>query len=130
MSNPIIIRCTQLNNKVAKLGQELREEQEMNRCLRANQQQLQTKLQEAESRGNEAAANKDTQISELQEQLRDVMFYLETQQQISRMPAETRQEIQEGQINIASAPAASTPGPSTHGSGKSSSRKGRAKRGK
>lgn len=125
-----IIRCSQLNNKVAKLGQELREEQEMNRCLRANQQQLQTKLQEEEVRNKETATNKDTQIGELQEQLRDVMFYLETQQQISRMPAETRQEIQEGQINIASAPAASTSGPSTHGSGKTSTRKGRAKRGK
>lgn len=120
------IRCSQLNNKVAKLGLELREEQEMNRCLRDNQQQLQAKLQEEESRGMEKAANKDTQIAELQEQLRDVMFYLETQQQISRMPAETQQEIQEGQINIATAPAASTPGPS----GRTSSRKGRAKRGK
>lgn len=125
-----VIRCSQLNNKVTKLGQELREEQEMNRCLRANQQQLQAKLQEEEIRNNETATNKDTQIAELQEQLRDVMFYLETQQQISRMPAETRQEIQEGQINIASAPTASTPGPSAHGSGKMSARKGRAKRGK
>ncbi|XP_053500869.1 BRCA1-associated protein [Ictalurus furcatus] len=123
-------KCSQLNNKVAKLGQELREEQEMNRCLRANQQQLQTKLQEEENRGKEAIAKKDAQIEELQEQLRDVMFYLETQQQISRMPAETRQEIQEGQINIASAPAASMPGPSTHSTGKTTSRKGRAKRGK
>lgn len=124
------IRCSQLNTKVAKLGQELREEQEMNRCLRANQQQLQTKLQEEEIRGKDVVTHKDTQIAELQEQLRDVMFYLETQQQISRMPAETRQEIQEGQINIAAAPASSTPGPSAHGSGKTGSRKGRAKRGK
>ncbi|TSM28100.1 BRCA1-associated protein [Bagarius yarrelli] len=123
-------KCSQLNNKVTKLGQELGEEQEMNRCLRANQQQLQTKLQEEESRGVAMAANKDTQIAELQEQLRDVMFYLETQQQISRMPVETRQEIQEGQINIATAPQTSTPGPSTHGSGRTGSRKGRAKRGK
>lgn len=113
-----------------KLGQELREEQEMNRCLRANQVQLQTQLQEEERRSHEATANKDSQISELQEQLRDVMFYLETQQQIDRMPADTRQEIQEGQINIASAPAAPQPGPSAHGAGKLGGRKGRSKRGK
>uniref|UniRef100_A0A671PFK5 BRCA1-associated protein n=1 Tax=Sinocyclocheilus anshuiensis TaxID=1608454 RepID=A0A671PFK5_9TELE len=120
-------KCSQLNNKVVKLSQELREEQEMNRCLRANQTQLQAQLQEEERRAHEAAANKDGQIAELQEQLRDVMFYLETQQQIDRMPADARQEIQEGQINIAAAP---QPGPSAHGPGKLSGRKGRSKRGK
>ncbi|XP_067253442.1 BRCA1-associated protein isoform X2 [Chanodichthys erythropterus] len=123
-------KCSQLNNKVVKLSQELREEQEMNRCLRANQTQLQTQLQEEERRANETAANKEGQIAELQEQLRDVMFYLETQQQIDRMPADTRQEIQEGQINIAAAPAAPQPGPSAHGSGRLGGRKGRSKRGK
>uniref|UniRef100_A0A673JW45 BRCA1-associated protein n=1 Tax=Sinocyclocheilus rhinocerous TaxID=307959 RepID=A0A673JW45_9TELE len=123
-------KCSQLNNKVVKLSQELREEQEMNRCLRANQTQLQAQLQEEERRAHEAAANKDGQIAELQEQLRDVMFYLETRQQIDRMPADARQEIQEGQINIASAPAAPQPGPSAHGPGKLSGRKGRSKRGK
>ncbi|XP_016150153.1 BRCA1-associated protein-like [Sinocyclocheilus grahami] len=123
----VFCRCSQLNNKVVKLSQELREEQEMNRCLRANQTQLQAQLQEEERRAHEAAANKDGQIAELQEQLRDVMFYLETQQQIDRMPADARQEIQEGQINIAAAP---QPGPSAHGPGKLSGRKGRSKRGK
>ncbi len=92
--------------------------------------QLQAQLQEEERRAHEAVANKDGQIAELQEQLRDVMFYLETQQQIDRMPADTRQEIQEGQINIASAPAAPQPGPSAHSTGKLSGRKGRSKRGK
>ncbi|KAG1971300.1 BRCA1-associated protein [Pimephales promelas] len=122
-------KCSQLNLKVVKLGQELREEQEMNRCLRANQTQLQSQLQEEERRSHEIAANKEGQIAELQEQLRDVMFYLETQQQIDRMPADTRQEIQEGQINIAAAPAPPQPGPSAHGSGKLG-RRGRSKRGK
>ncbi|XP_051973703.1 BRCA1-associated protein [Xyrauchen texanus] len=123
-------KCSQLNNKVVKISQELREEQEMNRCLRANQTELQTQLQEEERRAHEATANKEGQIAELKEQLRDVMFYLETQQQIDRMPADTRQEIQEGQINIASAPAAPQPGPSAHGTGKLCGRKGRSKRGK
>ncbi|KAI7793582.1 BRCA1-associated protein [Triplophysa rosa] len=123
-------KCSQLNNKIVKLSQELREEQEMNRCLRDNQTQLQAQLQEEEKRSHEGTANKDSQIAELQEQLRDVMFYLETQQQIDRMPADARQEIQEGQINIASAPAAPQPGPSAHGAGKLGGRKGRSKRGK
>ncbi|XP_026312343.1 BRCA1-associated protein [Piliocolobus tephrosceles] len=120
--------CTQLNTKVAKLTNELKEEQEMNKCLRANQVLLQNKLKEEERVLKETCDQKDLQITEIQEQLRDVMFYLETQQKINHLPAETRQEIQEGQINIAMA-SASSPA-SSGGSGKLSSRKGRSKRGK
>ncbi|MBN3314847.1 BRAP protein, partial [Atractosteus spatula] len=118
-------KCAQLSGRLAKLGGELREEAEMNKCLRANQVQLQAQLREEERRVRELAEHKDGRIAELQEQLRDVMFYLETQQQISQMPADARQEIQEGQINIASAPA-----PSPGSTGRLAGRKGRGKRGK
>uniref|UniRef100_A0A8C5P4Z8 BRCA1 associated protein n=1 Tax=Jaculus jaculus TaxID=51337 RepID=A0A8C5P4Z8_JACJA len=121
-------KCTQLNTKVAKLTTELQEEQEMNKCLRANQVLLQNKLKEEERLLKETCDQKDLKITEIQEQLRDVMFYLEAQQQINHLPAETRQEIQEGQINIAMA-SASSPSSSV-GSGKLPSRKGRSKRGK
>ncbi|KAF7701074.1 BRCA1-associated protein [Silurus meridionalis] len=121
-------KCSQLNNKVAKLGQELREEQEMNRCLRSNQQQLQANLQEEQSRSKEAAAIKEAEIAELQDQLHDFRMHLETQQQIRCLPADKRQELQEGQLSAP--PAASRPGPSTQGSGRTSSRRGRGKRGK
>ncbi|KAL1768559.1 BRCA1-associated protein isoform X1 [Sigmodon hispidus] len=117
-------KCTQLNTRVAKLSTELQEEQELNKCLRANQLLLQNKLKEEERLLKETCDQKDLQITEIQEQLRDVMFYLETQQQISHLPAETRQEIQEGQINIPSAP---NP-PSSGAGGKLPSRKGRSKR--
>ncbi|KTG04647.1 hypothetical protein cypCar_00020480 [Cyprinus carpio] len=40
-------------------------EQEMNRCLRANQTQLQAQLQEEERRAHETGPNKDGQIAEL-----------------------------------------------------------------
>ncbi|KAG5835111.1 hypothetical protein ANANG_G00268670 [Anguilla anguilla] len=102
-------KCTQLSSRVSKLSQELQEEQELNRCLRANQAQLQAQLREEERRAQEGGEHKDGRIAELQEQLRDVMFYLETQQQISQMPAATRQELQEGQINIASGPSPRPP---------------------
>ncbi|XP_012324477.1 BRCA1-associated protein isoform X3 [Aotus nancymaae] len=121
-------KCTQLNTKVAKLTNELKEEQEMNKCLRANQVLLQNKLKEEEKLLKETCDQKDLQITEIQEQLRDVMFYLETQQKINHLPAEARQEIQEGQINIPMA-SASSPA-SSGGSGKLPSRKGRSKRGK
>uniref|UniRef100_A0A3P8R3D1 BRCA1-associated protein n=1 Tax=Astatotilapia calliptera TaxID=8154 RepID=A0A3P8R3D1_ASTCA len=96
-------KCTQLNSRVVKLSQELTEEQEMNRCLRANQAQLQVQLSEEERKAKEND-RKDGTIAELQEQLRDVMFYLETQQQIEHLPPEARSEIQEGQINIPASP--------------------------
>lgn len=134
-------KCTQLGTRVTKLTQELREEQEMNRCLRANQTQLQAQLQEEERKMRETTQRKDAAIGELEEQLRDVMFYLGTQQQIDQMPADTRQEIQEGQINIAAAPGQSSAGASSAlggggggggggAVGKPGGRKGRAKRGK
>ncbi|NP_001083360.1 BRCA1 associated protein S homeolog [Xenopus laevis] len=116
-------RCAQLTSKVAKLSTELKEEQEMNKCLRANQSMLQARLRDEEVMRKETCEQKDMQLLEMQEQLRDVMFYLEAQQKINHMPADTRQEIQDGQINIASS---TSPAPS----GKLSSRKGRGKRGK
>lgn len=98
-------KCTQLHTRVVKLSQELKEEQEMNRCLRANQTQLQSQLAEEERKAKETGERKDGAIGELQEQLRDVMFYLEAQQHIEHLPPEARSEIQEGQINIGAGPA-------------------------
>lgn len=57
---------------------------------------------------------KDAVIAELQEQLRDVMFYLETQQKIEQLSSEARSEIQDGQIDIPAGPADSAAaGPSS-----------------
>uniref|UniRef100_A0A8D3DUN6 BRCA1-associated protein n=1 Tax=Scophthalmus maximus TaxID=52904 RepID=A0A8D3DUN6_SCOMX len=118
-------RYTQLNSRVVKLSQELKEEQEMNRCLRANQTQLQAQLAEEERKGKESGDRMTGTIDELHEQLRDLMFYLDTQQQIEHLPAEARSEIQDGQINIAAGPADGTPG--FEGAGPSS---GRGRRGR
>lgn len=47
-------RCSQLNGRVLKLSQELKEEQEMNRCLRANQTLLQAQLADEERKAKES----------------------------------------------------------------------------
>ena len=65
---------------------------------------------------------------ELQEQLRDIMFYLEAQQQIEQLPAEARSEIQEGHINIAAAPVDGALGAAGEGPSSGRGRRGRAKR--
>lgn len=75
-----------------------------------------------------AGDRKDVAIGELQEQLRDVMFYLETQQQIEHLPPEARSEIQEGQINIGASPADGALG--SGGAGGASSGRGRRGRGR
>ncbi|XP_057675840.1 BRCA1-associated protein [Corythoichthys intestinalis] len=99
-------KCTQLSGRVGKLSQELKEEREMNKCLRANQAQLQNRLADEQRRAKENNDAKERAVSELRDQLRDVMFYLETQQHIQHLPDEARCEIQEGQINVAAGPAA------------------------
>ncbi|XP_068562514.1 BRCA1-associated protein [Cebidichthys violaceus] len=123
-------KCTQLHTRVMKLSQELKEEQEMNRCLRANQTQLQSQLLEEERKGKESGEHKDRAISELQEQLRDVMFYLEAQQQIEHLPPEARSEIQEGQINIGASPSDAAGGAGGPSSSSSCSSSGRGRRGR
>ncbi|XP_061603187.1 BRCA1-associated protein isoform X2 [Phyllopteryx taeniolatus] len=47
-------KCTQLSGRMTKLSQELTEEQEMNKCLRANQMQLQTRLADEQRRAKES----------------------------------------------------------------------------
>ncbi|KAM9841873.1 BRCA1-associated protein [Aulostomus maculatus] len=121
-------KCTQLNSRVVKLSQELKEEQEMNRCLRANQVQLHSQLAEEERKGKESGDRKDETIAELQEQLRDVMFYLETQQQIEHLPPEARSEIQEGQINIAASPSDSSVDSAGAGAASARGRRGRGRK--
>ncbi|CAI5667633.1 BRCA1-associated protein isoform X2 [Oreochromis niloticus] len=120
-------KCTQLNSRVVKLSQELKEEQEMNRCLRANQAQLQVQLAEEERKAKESD-RKDGTIAELQEQLRDVMFYLETQQQIEHLPPEARSEIQEGQINIPASPSDGALGSAGAGPSSGRGRRGRGRK--
>ncbi|XP_039863310.1 BRCA1-associated protein isoform X2 [Simochromis diagramma] len=120
-------KCTQLNSRVVKLSQELTEEQEMNRCLRANQAQLQVQLAEEERKAKESD-RKDGTIAELQEQLRDVMFYLETQQQIEHLPPEARSEIQEGQINIPASPSDGALGSAGAGPSSGRGRRGRGRK--
>ncbi|XP_062268925.1 BRCA1-associated protein [Platichthys flesus] len=120
-------KYTRLNSRVLKLSHELKEEQQMNHCLRDNQMQLQSKLAEEESKGKESVHHKDGIISELEEQLRDLMVNLEMQKQIEQLTPETRSEIQEGQI-IGASPADSTLGSAGAGPSSGRERRGRGRK--
>lgn len=106
-------KVQQLQTKVQKLGTDLTEEREMNKCLTKNQSQWQKKVADMERRLEE----KDKEVKDLQEQLRDIMFYLEAQQKIAKESNETQQEIQEGHIVVGA--------PSASHSGKKGRKKGR-----
>ena len=78
------------HNKVKQL---YLDEMSMNKMLRENQQINQKQHQQA-------LQKKDEEINELQEQLRDLMFYLETRDKVAVMDEEEKEDLQQGQVKI------------------------------
>ncbi|XP_013780063.1 BRCA1-associated protein-like [Limulus polyphemus] len=93
-------KVSQLTGKLNKLSSELKEEKEMNKCLRQYQQQWQDKLKDTEHHLMELKENKEKEITDLKDQVRDLMFYLEAQEKLQHVSETTRQEIEEGQIVV------------------------------
>lgn len=102
-------KISQLSQKLNKAVLELKEEKEMNKCLRQNQQSWQQRLKETEKQIKEIQETKDKEIQELQHQVRDLMFFLEARDTLQNMPESTRQEIQDGQIVVGAAAGPITP---------------------
>ena len=48
----------------------------------------------------ERCSNQETQLKDLQDQLRDVMFYIEASQKISSENKEMQEELREGQVIV------------------------------
>lgn len=93
-------KYAQVVNRVGKLVTNLKDEQELNRCLRDNQKLFQEKLSQTEEKLQLLEAAKKQEVADLQEQLADLMRHLETQQAIASASEETRQELQEGQVFV------------------------------
>ena len=93
-------KVNQLSTKLNKLQSELKEERELNKCLRDNQIGWQMKITETESLLKQLKSTKDKEVSDLQEQVRDLMFFLETQEKLKTVSNETRDEIATGQIVV------------------------------
>jgi BRCA1-associated protein len=109
--NSLDKKVNQLTTKLNKTQSELQEERELNKCLRENQSEWQKRLSETETQLKEFKLNKDKEISELQEQVRDLMFFLETQEKLKSVSDETRDEIASGHIVVQSndSPSSSKP---------------------
>ncbi|CAG5135763.1 unnamed protein product [Candidula unifasciata] len=103
-------KCNQLHSRATSVLAELQEERQMNICLRDNQQHWQTRVTALEGKLKDLTEKKDQEITELKEQLRDVMFYLEAQQKLANSTGVSQEEIQGGQVIVGAAAAPSHSG--------------------
>ncbi|CAL1297168.1 unnamed protein product [Larinioides sclopetarius] len=101
-------KISQLTSKVNRIASELKDEKEINKCLRQNQGLWQQKLSIADKALKEVREMKEKEITDLQEQVRDLMFYFDAKDKLKDVPNVSSQEIQEGQIVIGEASGTST----------------------
>ncbi|XP_049768273.1 BRCA1-associated protein isoform X1 [Schistocerca cancellata] len=106
-------KLSQANARAVAARAELLEERQMGKALRENQAAWQDKFQQLEKQFSTYREEKDKELAEVREQLRDVMFYLEAQKQISE--SSDRDEIAEGQIVVPEPSTAASRGGSTAG---------------
>lgn len=104
------------NVRIRKLCDELKEEKQMNENLVHNQKAWQTKYDVMQKKMEDDCKKKDKEISELQEQMRDVMFYLEAQNKVDQ--SSMKEEIQqEGAQVVIGTPSNTPPAPNAGTSG-------------
>lgn len=111
-------KLNQLQTKLSKVHSELQEEKELNKYLSDNQHAWRDRVTALEEKMHSTMDKKDQEIKDLQDQVKDLMFYLETQQKISQAPEGTKQDIQGGHLVVTVSPEAS-------GGGKKGRKKGR-----
>ena len=91
-------RISQLSAKLNKISGNFEVEQELNKCLRKNQDDWQKKLIDSDK----VKEQKEKEIDELKEQLRDLMFFLEAKEKLQTVSSEevSKEEIESSQIYI------------------------------
>ncbi|XP_015786948.1 BRCA1-associated protein [Tetranychus urticae] len=97
----------QLTSRLSKVLHDVQEEKEMNKCLAQNQDLWSQKLKQTEQDLKTAIEKKDTEIQELKEQVRDLMFFFEASNKLKDVKEATQEEIEEGQIVMGSSSTAS-----------------------
>lgn len=65
------------------MQKQLTEERELSKALQSNQSSWHFKYKTLEQQYNELKHNHDKEVTDLKEQLRDVMFFLDTQQKMA-----------------------------------------------
>lgn len=91
-------RLQHSTNKLAQVQAELTEEKDLRKALQLNQTLWQTKYKKLQDELSELKATKEIEITDLKEQIRDLMFFLDAQKQIEE--SADRDEIAAGRIVI------------------------------
>lgn len=79
----------------------------MNKCLSTNQKLWRDRVEALEGKIDLTIQQKESEMKDLQEQVRDLMFYLEMQKKVEASPEDMQRELQEGHMVVG--PAAATP---------------------
>lgn len=87
-------KVNQLSTKLGSVLHDLAEEKQFNKTLHANHMSWQTKYNALEQKYQE----RDAEVKELKEQVRDLMFFMEAQNTISK--SELKEEIVEGSVTV------------------------------
>lgn len=114
-------RVQQLSAKLSAAQNELQEERQMSKSMQHNQSVWHEKFITLEKKFEEQQKEKEKEIQSLKEQLRDIMFYLEAQNQIAQLP--DRDDIAGGEVVVGAG--ALAPSPEVSNRGKHRRRKGR-----
>ncbi|XP_033194470.1 BRCA1-associated protein isoform X1 [Bombus vancouverensis nearcticus] len=91
-------RLQQVSNKLVQVQAELTEEKELRKALELNQASWQDKYKMLQDEMTEYQKTKQTEITNLKEQVQDLMFYLDAQNKVEN--SELREEIASGRIVI------------------------------
>lgn len=94
-------KMQQLSTRLNQAQGELSEERQMSKAMQDNQSAWLKKYNELEGKFNTYKSEKDKEIAELKEQLRDIMFYFEAERQIKA--SEHCDEIADGHIVVGEA---------------------------
>jgi BRCA1-associated protein len=87
-----------MNQKYAKALGDLKEEKQVNKCLAEDKQKWEEMVAKLKKQHEEYVQSTSGEISDLKEQLRDIMFFLEAQKLIEESPLQ--QEITDGQVVV------------------------------
>ncbi|KAG7202365.1 hypothetical protein KM043_018691 [Ampulex compressa] len=92
-------RLQHASSKLIQVQAELTEERELRKALQLNQTSWQAKYKKLQDEMQEFKTTKQAEITDLREQIRDLMFFLEAQKEIEK--SVDRDEIATGRIVIA-----------------------------
>ncbi|KAL4223545.1 hypothetical protein ACF0H5_017016 [Mactra antiquata] len=96
-------KCTNLQSRLKKVLYDLQVEKEMNKCLTENQQIWKDRVTALEDQMKELSTQRNKEVEDLKEQLRDVMFYMEAQNKLGKAEGVSKEEIEGGHVIVGEA---------------------------